>query len=81
MGKKQGLRKLRGTTAGTVGLRQLVEKRLESQGNVAIRFMDLKKAFDTVPRGVVMATVRWVGMPEAEAKIVERMYERTMGRD
>ena len=46
---------------------------------MAIRFMDLKKAFDTVPRGVVMATVRWVGMPEAEARIVERMYERTMG--
>ena len=47
---------------------------------MAIRFMDLKKAFDTVPRGVVMATVRWVGMPEAEARIVERMYERAMGR-
>ena len=47
---------------------------------MAIRFMDLKKAFDTVPRGVVMATVRWVGMPEAEARIVERMYEITMGR-
>ena len=46
---------------------------------MAIGFMDLKKAFDTVPREVVMATVRWMGVPEAQARIVETMYERTKG--
>ena len=28
----------------------------------------------------VMATVRWMGVPEAEAKMVEAMHERTKGR-
>ena len=34
----------------------------------------------TVPREIVMATVRWMGVPEAEARMVEAMYERTKGR-
>ena len=42
--------------------------------------MDLEKAYDTVPREMVMATVRWKGVPEAEARMVEAMYERTKGR-
>ena len=39
-------------------LRQLVEKRLEVQGEMALGFVDLEKAYDTVPREVVMATLR-----------------------
>ena len=39
-------------------LRQMVEKRLEVQGSMALGFVDLEKAFDTVPRdGGVDATV------------------------
>ena len=59
-------------------LRQLSEKRLEGHVDMAIRSMDLKKAFDTVPREMVMASVRWMGVPEAEARIVETMYEKTI---
>ncbi|KAI0209613.1 hypothetical protein LSAT2_005623 [Lamellibrachia satsuma] len=59
-------------------LRQLVEKRL--QGGTAVVFVDLEKAYDTVPREMMMATVRWMGVPEAEAKMVEAMFERTKGR-
>ena len=33
-----------------------------------------------VPREMVMATVRWMGVPETEARMVEAMYERTKGR-
>ena len=43
-------------------------------------FVDLEKAYDTVPREMVMATVRWTGVPEAEARMVEAIYERTKGR-
>ena len=46
---------------------------------MAIGFMDLKKAFDAVPREEVMASVRWVGVPEAQARIVETRHERTKG--
>ena len=31
----------------------------------------------TVPREMVTATVRWMGVPEAQARLVEVMYERT----
>ena len=60
---QQGFRKGRGTTDGMFALRQLVEKRLEMQGRMAVGFVDLEKAFDTVPREMVMATVRWMGVP------------------
>ena len=67
-------------TDGMFVLRQMVEKRLEMQGRMAVGFVDLEKAYDTVPREMVTATVRWMGVPEAEARMVEAMYERTKGR-
>ena len=61
-------------------LRQMVEKILEVQG-MALGFVDLdKKAFDTVPREMVMATLRWMGVPEAEVRTVEGVYEKTTTR-
>ena len=56
----------RGTTDGLFTLRQFVEKKLEKQGGMCIGFVDLEKAFDTVSREMVMATLRWLGVPEAE---------------
>ena len=32
---------------------------------MALGIGDLEKAFDTVPRDMVMATIRWMGVPEA----------------
>ena len=77
---QQGFRKGRGMTDGMFALRQLVEKMLEMQGRMAVGFMELEKAYDTVPREIVTATVRWMGVPEAEARMVEAMYERTKRR-
>ena len=56
-------------------LRQMVEKILEVQGSMSLGFVDLEKALDTVPREMVMATLRWMGVPEAEVRMVEGMYE------
>ena len=50
------------------------------QGKMAVGFVDLEKAYATVPRETVMAAVRWMGVSEAEARMVEAMYERTKGR-
>ena len=62
-------------------LRQMVEKILEVQGSMALGFVDLKKkAFYRVPREMVMATLRWMGIPEAEVMTVEGMYEKTTAR-
>ena len=72
--------KTRGTTDGMFSLRQLVEKRLERQGHMALVFVDLEKDFATVPRKMAMATRRWMGAPESEVRMVEAIYENTTGR-
>ena len=56
-----------------------MEKRLEVQGELALGFVDLEKAYDTVPREMVMATPRWMGVLEAEVRLVEGMYKGTKG--
>ena len=61
-----------------VALRQLVENQLEMQRRKAVGFVDQEKAYDTVPREMVTASVRWVVAPEAG--MVETMYERTKVR-
>ena len=65
---------------GMFSLRQLVEKRLEKQGQMALAFVDLEKAFDTVPRRMAMTTLRWMGAPESLVKMIEAMYENTKER-
>ena len=78
--EQQGFTKGRGTADGMYVLRQMVEKRLEVHGSVALGFVDLEKAFDTVPREMVMATLRWMGIPEAEVRMVEGTYKKTTAR-
>ena len=56
--EQQGFRKGRGKADGVYVLRHMVEKRLEVQSGMALGFVDLEKAFDTVPREMVMATLR-----------------------
>ena len=66
--EQQVFRKGRETADGMYVLRQMVEKRLEVQGSMALGFVDLEKAFDTVSREMVMATM------------VEGTYEKTTAR-
>ena len=47
---------------------------------MALGFVDLEIAFDTVPREMVMATLRWMGVPEAEVRMVEGMHEKITAR-
>ena len=54
-------------------LRQMVEKRLEVRGSLGLVFDDLERAYDTIPREMVMVTLRWMGASEAEVRMVERV--------
>ena len=74
--EQQGFGKGRGTADGMYVLRQMVEKRPEVQGSMALGFVDLEKAVDTVPREMVQATLRWMGLPEAEAMMAEGAYKK-----
>ena len=58
-------------------LRQIMENRLEGQENMALGFIYLEKAYDIVPRERAMATLRWMGVPEEEVRMVEGTYEET----
>ena len=53
---------------------------MEVQGSMALGFVDLEKAFDTIPREIVLATLRWMGVPDAELRMVEGTYEKTTAR-
>uniref|UniRef100_A0A8C4QM41 Reverse transcriptase domain-containing protein n=1 Tax=Eptatretus burgeri TaxID=7764 RepID=A0A8C4QM41_EPTBU len=57
----------KGMTDGMFTLRQLVEKMLEVQLEM------------TVPIEIVMVTLRWMGVPEAEVRLVEGIYKETKG--
>ena len=51
--EQQWFRKGRGMVDGMFKLRQLMEKRLEVQSEMALGFVDLKKAYDTVLREIL----------------------------
>ena len=74
--EQQGFRKGRGTADGMYVLRQMVETRLEAQGSLALGFVDLEEALDAVPSETVMATLRWMGVPEVKVGMVEACTRR-----
>ena len=47
---------------------------------MAMGFVDLETAVDTVSREMVMATLRWMCVPEAEVRMIEGTYEKTTSR-
>ena len=58
-----------------------MEKKLGlGQENMALGLIDLEKAYDTVLRYMAMATLRWMGVPDAEVRMVEGAFEETKGR-
>ena len=57
-----------------------MKKKLEVQGEIVLGIVDLEKAYGTVPREMVMVTLRWMGVPEAEVRLVEGMYKGMKGR-
>ena len=47
---------------------------------MAIIFIHRGKAYATIPREMTMGTLRWVGVPEGEVRLVEGTYEDTKSR-
>ena len=42
---------------------------------MAIKFIDLKNAYATIPREMTMGTLGWMWVPEAGVRMVERTYD------
>ena len=69
-----GFRKVRETDDGLFAIRQSIEKRRDFRKDLAVGFVDLEKVFDTMPRKLTFAVMRW--MEDGEAEV--RMDEETM---
>ena len=70
-----GFRKGRGCSDMTFTLRQLVEKSVEHQTKQFIVFVDLQKAYDSVPRAVLWRALEKLGVPDSMIRLVHSFHE------
>jgi exonuclease III len=55
-------------------VRQLQEKMIERQKGLYCCYVDLEKAYDRIPRDVILGSLRKKGVPERLVRVVEDMY-------
>ena len=65
----------RSTTDAIFIVRQLQEKYLAKSKDLWMAFVDLKKAFDRVPREVVWWALRYLSVDEWIVSVIKAMYE------
>ncbi|GJS00135.1 retrovirus-related pol polyprotein LINE-1 [Tanacetum coccineum] len=65
----------RSTTEAIHLLRSLIEKYRERQRDLHLAFLDLEKAYDSVPRELVWRTLRDKGTPRRYSRVIKDMYE------
>lgn len=75
--QQSGFRRGRGTIEQIFNVRQVLEKHVEHQQECAMAFIDLRKAYDSVDRELMMAILRAEGVPEKLVKLIEKLYEHT----
>nr|GEV85861.1 retrovirus-related Pol polyprotein LINE-1 [Tanacetum cinerariifolium] len=64
----------RSTTEAIHMLRSLMEKYRERQRDLHMAFLDLEKAYDSVPRELVWRTLRDKGTPKRYSRVIKDMY-------
>ena len=60
-------------------VRQLVEKSWEHSSNVCLTFIDLKKAYDSVPREALWMALRKLGVPKDTISLIQSFHLSTDG--
>lgn len=70
----------KGTTDALFALRQLLEKHGEKLKELHLAFIDLEKAYDTVPREEMWRCMRVKGVPEKYVRLVKDTYDRAHTR-
>ena len=70
----------RGTTDVIFVVRQLQEKHLAANKRLYMAFVDLEKAFDRVPRNVILCALRKLGVEEWIVQLVQGMYANAQSR-
>ena len=69
-----GFRPFRGTIDGTFNLLMALRKRQEHNLETYVAFVDLEKAFDSVPRAALFKVLRRYGLPDHFINIVIRLH-------
>ena len=75
-----GFRAGRSCTDMTFTIRQLVEKSWEHKGKVFFSFIDLKKAYDSVPREGLWTALRKLGVPDRTMNLINSFHEGMKAR-
>ena len=71
-----GFRKSRSCTDMTFVVRQLTEKAQEQWMKLSTTFIDLKKAYGSVPRKALWMAMKKLGVPDVLTDIVRALHEK-----
>ena len=77
---QNGFRPGRSTTSHILALRRILEGAKAKNLTAVMLFIDFKKAFDSVHRGLLMKILRAYGVPEELVRLIESMYSGTKAK-
>ncbi|MCP4493478.1 MAG: hypothetical protein GY820_40160, partial [Gammaproteobacteria bacterium] len=77
---QNGFREGRSTTSHILGLRRIFEGARDKNLTAVMLFIDFKKAFDSVHRGLLMKILLAYGIPHQIVSLIEGMYTNTIAK-
>ena len=77
---QNGFREGRSTTSHILCLRRILEGARDKNLTALLLFIDFKKAFDSIHRGILMKILLAYGIPEPIVRLIDAMYKDTMAR-
>ena len=77
---QNGFRESRSTTSHILGLRMIFEGARDKDLTAVMLFIDFKKAFDSVHRGLLMKKLLAYGIPREIVGLIQRAYADTVAR-
>ena len=77
---QNGFRPGRSTTSHILALRRILEGAKAKNLSAVLTFIDFKKAFDSIHRGILMKILRAYGIPDAIVNLIDRMYTDTTAK-
>jgi len=73
-----GFRRNKGTREAILSLRTLIEKQIEFNNDTFMAFIDLEKAFDTVPWKELFKTLEEIGIDYKDRQLIYNMYKEQL---